>query len=188
MGLSYRSKVEADLDGNLDITNLPAGLGMGPIAALEASTEFKYPAYLKAGYACKPNDKWTVEVDIDWLDWSSFDSIVIEVEAPGFPNIVSVRDWDDSYIYAVGVEYALDEAWDLRAGYAYADSPIPNATFIPDIPRNDLNIVSVGVGYTSGNWGVDAAYTAIIVDDGQSITMLGRLWRRSTAFMRASSA
>jgi len=164
-GLSYRSKVDATLDGDLEIANLPAALGMGPGVSLDTEVEFKYPAYLKAGYAFRPNDRLSVEFDVDWLDWSHFDEITIEVDSPGFADIVSTRNWEDSFIYAVGVEYDLNETWSLRAGYAFADTPVPDETFIPDIPRNDLSVVSAGAGYCGNNWRVDAAYTAIISAD-----------------------
>jgi long-chain fatty acid transport protein len=173
LGISYRSEVNPDLDGDVTIRNLPPALGMGSEMSLDASVEFKYPAMVKGGYAYKPNDKWTFEFDIDWLNWSNFDQIVIDLNAPGFSDITSVRDWDDSFIYAVGTQYNLNEKWALRAGYAFAETPVPEATFIPDIPRNDMNVLSVGAGYNGGKWRLDAAYTAIISEDRDIANAVG---------------
>lgn len=173
-GLSYRSEVNPDLDGDVKISNLPPALGMGAEMSLDASVEFKYPAMVKAGYAFKPNETWTIEVDVDWLNWSNFDKLVIDLDAPpGFSDITSVRDWDDSFIYAIGAQYNLNEKWALRAGYAYAETPVPDATFVPDIPRNDLNVLSVGAGYDAGTWKLDAAYTAILVEDRDVMNSVG---------------
>lgn len=164
-GISYRSKVDADLEGDLKLSDLPAALGLGPSMTVDASLEFKYPSYVKAGYAFRPNEKLKVEFDIDWLEWSRFDTLTVEIDSPGLPDIPSVREWDDSFIYAIGLEYILNESWCLRAGYAFADTPVPEKTFIPDVPRSDLSVVSVGVGYSRAAWRVDAAYTGIISED-----------------------
>lgn len=68
------------------------------------------------------------------------------------------KQWEDVWRYQVSVEYALDGNWDLRLGFAYDESPIPDgrADFI--VPANDRKIYSIGFGYSRGPWQFDVAY------------------------------
>lgn len=117
---------------------------------------------VKAGIALKPSKVFTVELDVDWLEWSRFKEVAVSFSPPVLPPEVSLRDWDDAFLYSIGAEYALPKRWKLRAGYAFAESPIPDRTYEPGIPRNDLHLLSVGSGKSFGKLGVDLACTFIL--------------------------
>ena len=158
LGASYRSKADLDMSGPFK-TYPPLPM------ALSSSLELHLPSMVKAGFAFKPTSSLTLEFDIDWLEWSRFKNVAISFSPPVIPGEVSPREWDDSFLYAIGAEYALAENWKLRAGYGYAQSPIPNRTYEPGIPRNDVHVVSLGVGKSFERLSFDLACTFILSEE-----------------------
>jgi long-chain fatty acid transport protein len=165
-GASYRSKVDLDLSGSMT-TNPPT-----PLTA-SSFLELHLPSTLKAGLAYKPTSELSIEVDIDWLEWSRFSSVEVSFFPPVLPSEVSLRDWDDAVLYSIGAEYALGRNWKARAGYGYAESPIPDATYEPGIPRNDLHVLSFGFGKAFDSLTLDLGCTFILSEEREVNSNVG---------------
>jgi long-chain fatty acid transport protein len=120
------------------------------------------PSMVKAGIAVKPTKALTVELDVDWLEWSRFKNVLVTFSPPVMPPEFSPRDWDDALLYSIGAEYAMGKNWKARAGYGFVKSPIPDRTYEPGIPRNDLHVVSFGLGKSFNRVTLDAACTFIL--------------------------
>ncbi len=155
LGASYRSKADIDFSGPLN-TYPPM-----PLTA-SASLEMNLPSMAKAGIAFKPTESLSLEFDVDWLEWSRFKNVTVSFSPPVLPPEVSQRDWDDSFLYSIGAEYALAKDWKVRAGYGYAESPIPDRTYEPGIPRNDVHVLSFGLGKSFDRISFDLACTFIM--------------------------
>ena len=78
---------------------------------------------------------------------------------------VTEKDWDDVFRYQIGVEYALTEAWALRAGYIFDETPDPDAHVDYIVPGNDRHLVSLGVGYKAGDLFCALSYTYLMIED-----------------------
>jgi len=63
------------------------------------------------GAAWRPTQRVLVATDIKWLNWK---------EAAGYKDF----DWDDQWVYAVGVQYKDPDGLCLRGGYNYGKSPV----------------------------------------------------------------
>lgn len=157
LGASYRSKADLDLSGSL--TTNPEML------SVDSSLEMRLPGMLKTGLAWRPIERLTFELDVDWLEWSRFNNVTVSFSPPVIPPEVSQRDWDDVLLYSIGAQYALDKGWKLRAGYGYAESPIPDRTYEPGIPRNNLHVVCFGAGKDLGKLTLDLGCTFIISEE-----------------------
>ncbi len=158
LGASYRSKADLDLSGSLK-TNPPT-----PLTA-STSLELPLPSMVKAGLAYKPSSAFSIEFDVDWLEWSRFKNVTVSFSPPVIPTEVSPRDWDDAYLFSIGAQYAFAKNWKIRGGYGFAESPIPDRTYEPGIPRNDLHVVSFGVGKSFKNLSFDVACTFILSEE-----------------------
>ena len=75
------------------------------------------------------------------------------------------KDWDDVFRYQVGMEYALNETWALRAGYVFDETPDPDRTMDYIVPANDRNLFSVAAGYQKGDFFCDLSYTYLMIVD-----------------------
>ena len=77
------------------------------------------PMQLTAGIDFVPMDKLTVAMDYKYVNWAGTETIGAWPAATpaGF-------GWVDQHIVMFGLEYALDDATNLRAGYSHGNSPI----------------------------------------------------------------
>ncbi|HMO03529.1 MAG TPA: TonB-dependent receptor [Kiritimatiellia bacterium] len=160
--LTYRSSIEVDYEGDSKFTKTPIA---GPIPALVTSqsdfeTTIEFPSVVAAGYGIELTDKLRVEVNIEWVEHSTFDQLDIDAgsNTPFLPASTIPADWDDNWTYGIGLDYQLNDQLVLRAGYIYLESPIPSKTMLPSISEEDQSVISIGAGYTSGPHQIDVAY------------------------------
>jgi long-chain fatty acid transport protein len=71
------------------------------------------------------------------------------------------------------MEYKLNDHTQLRAGYFFYESPVPEHTFDPSIPGADRHGITLGLGRQWDSVTVDLAYSAIFVDDRHITNMVG---------------
>ena len=148
---TYRKAFTVDYDGDLTL----GGTGFFD-GAYDLETSFDYPGSVVLGYAYRPNDIWTFEVNVDWTHWSQVDDVVLEVPALAASPLASLapggqirieRDYENTLAYKFGVQYQYSEALALRAGYIYNENATPDALWYPTQPDTDMHFFTVGFGY-----------------------------------------
>jgi long-chain fatty acid transport protein len=77
---------------------------------------------------------------------------------PGSDALLFAMNWDDQWVVALGLEYALNAAHTLRAGYNYGKSPVPDANLSPLFPAIVEHHVTFGYAFTTERWGFELAY------------------------------
>jgi long-chain fatty acid transport protein len=150
LGLSYRSRMKTDVRGNAELT--PAGAQYG-----SGSTFITLPDILQFGASYKPSEKVTINADLEYTWWSTYDRLVIESNNPLF-NDIDEKQWDNTWVLRLGGQYKLSKDWAVRAGYIYDQSPVPEEYFETRVPDSDRQGISVGAGHTVGNLTIDVAY------------------------------
>ena len=136
-GLSYRSSVNHNADGDLTIDN--ARLNGNPITAgsmvYDASATLATPAWAMATAAWDVNDLVSLYATFRWTDWSSFDELTIK----SVTSSTITNKWQDTYLFSVGTDLRFTNWWTFRAGIGYETSPIDNPEYrtaiIPDADR-----------------------------------------------------
>lgn len=170
IGVGFRSKVEHTLDGDARFTLSAAGQGVSAMTSAfqrtGAEAKLTTPASLSAGIYQKLTDQIAVMGEFAWTDWSEFNELRIQFNNPAQADSVTTENWDDAYFAAVGATYMPTDAWTLRAGIAYDQSPVPGSTRTPRIPDGDRYWISVGASYQPLEWlALSAGYTHIFVED-----------------------
>jgi len=150
-GLSYRSEIEFDLEGDAtfsspnvytDILAGLSGLVDGP-----ASANITLPQHASASVFHQLSDEWAMMGDVTWTGWSSVEELRIEFES-GASDSVTTLDWNDTWRLAMGFTYSPNEKWDYRFGGAYDESPVPNpALRTVRVPGNDRFWFTLGTSY-----------------------------------------
>lgn len=159
LGLSYKSAVEADLKGSYD----PSALGSNPSLA---TAKVEFPDMLQIGAHYQVNQAFGIEFDVERTGWSSFDSIEISHASAGLTSpTTSTNDWDDAWAYRLGAIYQLSPKTKLLFGYAYDETPQPDAHFSARVPDNDRQLFSVGATHDFGGWTLEGAFMYVTVDD-----------------------
>ncbi len=148
VALVYRSRVTLNLKGQF--------LNRSRRFALGAKADLNLPQVVTAGLAVWPmrdaRREWKLEVDVDYADWTSFDHL--DVTLSNGAVLPNPRNWQSTYVVMAGTEYkfispALLPSWDIaiRGGYVFADSPVPERTFKPDVPDSNSHSYSAGIGF-----------------------------------------
>lgn len=164
VGLAYRSALNYNLTGTVAFANRPAALAAAlPDGAIMAS--LKVPASASASVVHQLNPKWDLLGDISWTEWSSVQVLNV-VRTSGVLLTTTPLNWNDTWRFSGGVNYHANDAWTLRFGVAYDQSPVPDAFRTPRIPDNDRTWLAAGGQYrASKNTAVDWGLAYLFVKD-----------------------
>ena len=165
LALVYRSAIDLDYDGDTIASGAPVGLPVAPRS--DFSTTIKLPSSVALGYGVNLSDKWSVGVDVEWFEWSRYQDLTLDagLNAPLLPTATIPQNWDDTWNFGLGSAYELNEAWTLRAGYIFLETPVPASTMSPLLAENDQHVITVGAGYQQGAHRLDVAYGIGIYHD-----------------------
>jgi long-chain fatty acid transport protein len=115
-------------------------------APANTRTHLKFPQIVSGGISFRPTTNWNFEVDVDWTDWDSVKSAVID-QIGALP-----LNWQSSFFYEFGVTRQLGRGYYLSAGYFFSESSTPDQSYTPLVPDTDLHVGSLGVGYKGKHW------------------------------------
>jgi long-chain fatty acid transport protein len=164
VGVSYRHRVKVDYTGTATFTPRTTGnaqldervLTVLPSQTLTLDSSITFPAFVSGGVAYRQGE-WVFEADVNWYQWSSFQSIPVNFEErPDLSGSIT-QNYSDSFQYRFGVERTLNDAWTVRGGYFWDETPAPPASVSPLLPDADRNGFCLGGTWRSGSWTVDAA-------------------------------
>ncbi len=174
VGLSYRSPVTMDVNGDADFSDIPAPLQrIGAFRDTSAHGTVTLPDSFAFGVAVYPMDKLSVEVGAIYTLWSKYDELTINygdavIYRPGvgfFDQTTQAKNWEDVWRFNIGVEYAALDWLDLRLGYVFDQSPVQDDTIDYMVPANDRHLFNAGVGFHWDKWVVDVNYTYLMIMD-----------------------
>jgi long-chain fatty acid transport protein len=182
IGVSYRSEVEINVEGEADFT-IPAGSAaldgviggsLDPVSGdrlfdnvdLEATVDL--PASFSVSVAHTVG-KFTWLADWTRTGWSSFEELRIKYDSTVQPDTVTTEDWDDTNRYSFGLDYQYSNKMILRTGVALDETPVPSSERrTPRLPGNDRTWLSFGLSYLiNPQMSVDFGYSHLFVDDAK---------------------
>jgi long-chain fatty acid transport protein len=164
-GLSYTTKSTVDSHGSAS-GNAGVQLGVPSFPFnYDAEVNNVFPQMVSGGASWKFLPNWRLALQLDWIDWAgAFSQLPVELSNgsnPGLPSSLSDKiplEWKDEFVYRGGLEYSLTTNIDLRGGYSYGHSPVPNETLSPLTAAITENAVSAGLGWHWDRYHVDVAY------------------------------
>lgn len=157
LGIGFRSEIEHTLKGTFTTNTIPLTTSM--------QADVTLPAQATVSVSHRFNDQFKVAASAEWTDWSTLETLIIETTPLG--NLTQTFDWKDGWFFALGGEYAYNEALTLRAGVAYEKTPVTDANRGTRVPDEDRLWVSVGGTYEWNDWmTLHGSYTHIFIKDG----------------------
>ena len=169
VGASYRSKIKVDYEGTITLTPRLSGDPIFdslvsvtvPFGEHPVTSSIEFPASLNTGLGLNLGAGWTLALEADWTQWSSFAALNILFPDQVAPDIHRPTQWTDVWAYRGGLEKKFG-AWALRAGYYYDNSPQPTRDVGPILSDSDRNVYTFGIGYNTPHVGLDlgGAYIA----------------------------
>ncbi|WP_277657110.1 OmpP1/FadL family transporter [Seleniivibrio woodruffii] len=174
-GLTYRSysKIKFD-DGN---ANVYPEMQYWKNEHLDTTTAVDTPDTIQLGVQYQVTPKLKVEADLVRTFWSRIDSYTVKLDdyllqseiaptlIPGANEEYFKRDWKDTWQYRLGAEYKLNDRVDLRAGYYYDPTVVPEDTFDVLWPDSDKHVFSGGVGVHFKRVDIDTVIQYILIKE-----------------------
>ncbi|MDX1951889.1 MAG: outer membrane protein transport protein [Verrucomicrobiota bacterium] len=177
IGFSYQLRTsvrsEGDANGNIGAQLQALGgaaAGFRPDFHYDAEVDTAFPQIVKGGIAWTIHPQLRSQFQVEWVNWSdSFDDLPVHLtggnntDINGFLGRDGIEDnvplnWKDRMVYRAGLEYSVCEGFDLRAGYAYGKSPVPDETLTPLTAVITEHTISGGFGVKWSRYAVDFAY------------------------------
>lgn len=169
---NYRSQVEVDVDGKMDLPTTAGGLNNpalpGALAAYytpsvtdrDAATKITLPDTFQIAVAHQCTDKFLASFEADYTNWTTYRKLVIDYtnDVGTAKQTTDYKYWNAVWAFRLGTEYKVSETWKLRAGGYYDFSPVEDSYFETRSPGSDRIAFSVGAGWTKGSISVDASY------------------------------
>jgi long-chain fatty acid transport protein len=168
LGISYRSKVSVHYKGDVE-NDAPRYLSK-VLPQGDVSVDIDLPPIVAVGIATSIIKNLTLEADIFWVGWSTYDELKADFENPvlkPFQSFVApiVRDYHDVVNYSFGIKYRLHPSWTVRCGYLFDSTPVPEKAADPILPDANRNNYSIGLNYERDRMKIGLAYFGVFSRD-----------------------
>jgi long-chain fatty acid transport protein len=178
VGVSYRSAVKHDLEGQVTFENAPAFATGGPVGALGAGlnarfapgavrTQIELPDTFSVA-ASVGAGRYEVLADWTYTGWSSIQELAI-VRTDGTLVSTMPLNFEDTWRVGLGLNCRLDERRMLRLGTAYDTTPVQDAFRTPRLPDEDRFWAAAGLEWKlGGKAALDVGYAHLFVAEATS--------------------
>ena len=167
VGVTYRSKVEMEVDGGDATFTVPASLA-SQVPNTQFDATLPLPSNITLGIGFMPTDKLTLAADVQRVNWSAYEKLRFDFKKAvnGATFTESARNYEDVYIYRLGAQYQVSEAFALRVGGYYDNTPVQAGYLTPETPDANAIGISGGLGYKfSEKFQVDASFLYITKEE-----------------------
>ncbi len=164
VGLAYRSAIAHKLEGDVTFDRPalvpPAAAPDGPIYARATLPESASLSVFQ-----RFDDRWDFMGDVTWTNWSRFKTLDV-YRSDGTLLQSTPENWDDSWRISFGLSYRVNDAWKLRGGVAYDETPVSDRFRTARIPDNSRTWVALGAQWRPrANLSVDFGYAHLFLAD-----------------------
>lgn len=159
--LTYRSEVAMKVKKGTANFSVPSSTEAN-FPSGSFSTELPLPKVISLGFGYTPNKKFTLAFDASMIGWKSFDTLAFDFanNTAEVQDTKSARNYQNTFAYRLGAQYAICEKMDLRAGVKYLVSPVRDGYLTPDVPDASHVNFSMGLGYKfNTRFAADASFT-----------------------------
>ncbi len=138
--LTYRSAVDIQLEGEYKGT-------ASQMQTVDGILMLNLPEIAEFSGYHQITPQWAMHYGVMFMGWERFKEL--KGTSPNGENIYlhKTENWQNSWRYAVGTTYQLNEKWTLRSGIAYDESPVPNDHKTLSIPDSDRTWYTLGTTY-----------------------------------------
>ncbi len=171
-GLTHRSEIDYELSGEADWTvpaNVSAVFGANPMTSVlfqdgAVTAKLTTPATTTLAMTYDVTERFQLGATYAETGWESLQEVRIDFANPD-PDSVEQFQWDTTRFMSLGGEFKLNDAWSLRGGYAFDETPTTLEHRTPRLPDEDRQWYSLGATWQiSDALGVNFAYTHIKPD------------------------
>ena len=171
-GLSYRSEIDIDYEGDARLTQNPTGTPFDLLvrqqlpfdADFPVETAIAFPDMISLGLAYVVTPAVLVELDLNRTGWSSFEELPIVFPGNQLPSQTIPQRYDDANHYRLGLRFDTSRVSQWRAGVVFDETPQPEEAVSPLLPDADRWGFTLGYGH-QGGVDFDVALMYLIFDE-----------------------
>lgn len=130
------SKFDFEYGGNAEAALIGQSVGV--------DTEVTLATIARLGLSHDFGGQWSGYATLGWDNWSELGNVILTTSNNG---VSLPRKWKDTYHYALGADYRLDDTWTLRAGAAYDTNPVSAKDRTADMPLDGQLRLAFGADY-----------------------------------------
>jgi long-chain fatty acid transport protein len=148
-GITYRSQVNMKLNSGTANFTVPASLeGYFPNTSFSSSLPLPQVASIGVGY--RPISKLTLQFDMNYVGWSSYDSLDFNFSehTADLQNIHAPRHYQNTLAFRLGAAYEINKQFTVMAGTAYDPTPVADGFVSPELPDANHYNLNCGLTYT----------------------------------------
>src|SRR6266581_4554463 len=139
LGVSYRSSIKYNVSGTVNVAAVPALNG-------NANVDIKVPDTFSIALNHRLDSKWTLLADATRTGWSKIKDLTI-VFSNGQPPDFTAENFKNTWRVGVGAVYRYDDAWSIKMGAAYDQTPVNDTDRTPRLPDQNRLWLSFGGQY-----------------------------------------
>jgi len=139
LGVSYRSPIKYHLTGTANFASplVPSG---------NVSVDIKMPDTASIALQHRLNPGWTLLADVTRTGWSQIRDLTI-VRDTGATLSSTPENFKNTWRVGVGAVHRYNDAWSIKMGFAYDQSPVNDTDRTARLPDNNRLWLSVGGQY-----------------------------------------
>ena len=139
LGVSYRSPIKYKLEGTASFS---PGV---PVPSGNITVDLKVPDTLSFAVSQQLDPKWTLLGDITRTGWSSVKDLTVMEGSTTLQK--TPENFKDTWRVGVGSVYKYSDAWAIKMGVAYDQTPVNDTDRTPRLPDSNRLWLSVGGQY-----------------------------------------
>lgn len=151
VGVTYKTAINHKLEGDVDITNPTSALlgGLSGVSvSADGSAKLSLPDIASFAVSQQLDDRWTVLGSVNWYGWSNFDNIPSNSAALPGGGSVTDQNYENTWGFAIGTRYRLNDQWMLKAGFQYDQTPTVTSDRSTRVPDGDRMWFATGFTYS----------------------------------------
>jgi len=172
ISLHYRSEVDVTFDGDI-YSHL---MVPGEVLDDSGSLDLDLPSVAEFSLHHAFDDQFSLQFSATLTGWDSFEELRADTDhkhgqAQQDSFLLKEENFEDSWRYAIGGTYVLNQNWTLRAGYSYDEAAVGDKYRTISIPDTDRHWITLGASYVlNEQTTLDFGYGHIFADDDAPVT------------------
>jgi long-chain fatty acid transport protein len=158
-GVTYISPVDLDFKDRPSTRNLGPGLQALGVGTRKIKLGLTVPQQVMLSGYHEINDRLAIMGNFVWQNWSAFGKPEISIAGTDISNETVDLNYDDTFGFALGTQYAFAEGWLWSFGGGFDSSPMSKSERSPSVPLDQQFRIGTGLQYSvNENITVGAAY------------------------------
>lgn len=173
VGVSYRSKVNMSVSEGSAVVSYANESELKPVLGDKVppfdkgyfKAALPLPSNWNVGVSYKPNDRWLVSGEIQFVGWGTYKSLAVDFYPRaelGKYDQNPLKNYKNTRIYRVGTQFAATNRLDVRLGAYFDESPVKDDYLNPETPSMNKLGLTTGLSFRPlENFSIDLAFSYV---------------------------